>query len=346
MQHRYSRGQSGSGQGSLPRPAWNSGNHGTRTASPEPGANANGTPLGGGSEATKAREERPDDVIAQLENEVSALSNACAAKDQRIAELTRTDTLVGRLKRDVRLLAAELHATRKQLSESVSEQEKLKSQSSSGKLGSASGLDGAAAANEVVDSPSGGNSGADTGVSILERERHLKEMMERFSLVEEENRQLKEALAQTRIAAPSREQSNDNVLHTRQSSGASTQRVSELASQQQQQQHGGMTAGYRGSDPLAARYVVGQHGFAGHAPAPLGGLVTPGGQREEPVRAVLYSSHNLDNAMTLGPTMVEGVGTVDGVASVAKLVLQRCRSSVYCPQQQVAAGMGRGQVLA
>lgn len=330
MQYRYSRGQSG--QSSLPRPAWGSGNHGARAASPEPGGNA-GASVNSGGEPAKAREERPDEVILQLENEVAALSNACSVKDQRIAELSRTYTPVARLKRDVRQLSAELHATRKQLSESVSEQQKLQAQLSGGETSGALGRDAVAApVNDMVESPAGVGRGADIGVDRANTsasnssEKQLRDVMERLTNLEEENCQLREALAAAKVA-PSRDQNFYTLHHTRQSSGASTQRTTEP------QNMPGAGGGFRATDlnvAIRSSYMVAQLASAGSAPTP-GGLVGAGVQQEEPVRSIVYSTAHLEHAKTLGPTMVQGVGTVDGVSSVAKVLLQRIHSSVCNP---------------
>ncbi|CAK0853357.1 unnamed protein product [Prorocentrum cordatum] len=57
------------------------------------------------------------EVILQMEQEIAELRSACARKDQRIAELARADTPAGRLRRDVRQLAGELHRARRRLGE-------------------------------------------------------------------------------------------------------------------------------------------------------------------------------------------------------------------------------------
>lgn len=58
--------------------------------------------------------------------------------------------------------------------------------------------------------------------------------------------------------------------------------------------------------------------------------------QEEPA---VYSTLNHDSAATLGPTMLQGVGTVDGVASVAKVLLQRVQSSVCSAHRRQQGGM-------
>merc|ERR1719188_1377675 len=70
----------------------------------------------------------------------------------------------------------------------------------------------------------------------------------------------------------------------------------------------------------------------------------PGGAVEEPPRQLVYSTAQHDNFVTLGPTMLQGVGTVDGVASVAKVLLQRVQSSV-CSAYRRQGGVP-GQPLA
>jgi hypothetical protein len=51
-------------------------------------------------------------------------------------------------------------------------------------------------------------------------------------------------------------------------------------------------------------------------------------QQEEQIMQLLYSTLHLEHAKTLGPTSLPGIGTVDGVASVARVLLQRLPSSV------------------
>jgi len=326
MQYRYSRGQTG--QGSLPRPAWGSGgNHGARATSPEPGGSSS-APLANGGEASKERlASNQDEVILQLENELMELRSACAWKDQRIAELSRTDTPAGRLKRDVRLLAAELHQTRKQLSESLGEAQELQQQ-----LGREAGA-GGPAARDLADSPSadaiasgaGASRGGSSGAS-RDSERSLRESI---GQLQEENRQLKDTVARLQMAP-----AHEGLHHARQPSGASSQR-----SEPPPQAHlpgqgaavgGGLAAGgYRSSDP-------------GPFP-PRGGYLAQGpGQaavasHEE---QVVYSTVHTENTATLGPQTLQGIGTVDGVASVAKVLLSRIHSSVCAAHRRpVSAAM-------
>merc|ERR1719387_2208299 len=132
--YRYPRGQPGAGPSSLPRPAWGTGGaHGARTASPEPG--------GGELKENRLSQE---EIIVELERELQEIRNACALKDQRIAELERTDAPAARLKRDIRLLASELHATRKELSDSMRDLQDLQQQLNRGDTGGAAGRDSTA----------------------------------------------------------------------------------------------------------------------------------------------------------------------------------------------------------
>merc|ERR1712186_243788 len=82
------------------------------------------------------------------------------------------------------------------------------------------------------------------------------------------------------------------------------------------------------------------------------------------VRPCVYSTFHTEHAATVGRQELTGIGTVEGVASVAKVLLQRVNGSVYdrqamqglvqqqqrfaggvvmqgmAPQQQLAAGLG------
>lgn len=328
MQYRYSRGQAG--QSSLPRPAWGSGgSHGTRATSPEPGglggSGIAGTPLGNGGDVPKERLAGGphDEVILQLENELVELRNACAWKDQRIAELSRTDTPVVRLKKDIRLLASELHHARKQLSEREAEIQ--------------AGSTAATLPRDAVETTSGG------GI--------VAQLRERLAEVQEENRQLREAMK------------NLESMHLgHQPSGGSTQRSVE-AMQQQHQQGGAnaqMAGNYR-NDPAMGRapYLSGPFGQPGAGGRPAAGAAPSAGssgpaagvqaapQQEEPLRQIVYSTVHTENTATIGPTTLQGVGTVDGVASVAKILLQRIHSSV-CAQHRRPVGaamMAPGQPM-
>lgn len=393
--YRYSRGQPG--QGALPRPAWGSGSsHGARTASPEPGsltgsrasgavdsgATGSATAVGGGS----AGEQPPKDtseVILQLENELLELRNACSWKDQRIAELERADVPAGRLKRDIRHLAAELHHTRKELSESVREVQELRAQLDRSEGGSGG------AHREIVDSPSapvarGGatpQAGADRGTA------HQRQ---RIAELEEENRQLRESVLQLKATAATSNavhNSTDGLHHTRQPSGASTQRVSDVLPTHTPASGAGTHAtsgsGGGGSYPGGGGghrqppYMGGgQPQASAHPAAPAGGgnsamqsasAALHGGAagahhgggggslgtatptqvplQDEPLRQIVYSPFSHDHTATIGPTTLQGVGTVDGVASVAKVLLQRIHSSVCSmhrrgpPPQMMAGGL-------
>lgn len=337
MQYRYSRGQTG--QGSLPRPAWGSGgSHGTRATSPEPGGSS-AAPLTNGSEGAKERlaSTPQDEVILQLEHELAELRNACAVKDQRIAELSRTDVPVGRLKRDIRMLTSELHSARKQLSDF----QELQAQQGRSEAGS-TGRDSSAVplARDVVDSPSaalagdplasgaggarGGAGGADRG-----SDRSLRESI---AQLQDENRQLKETVARLQMAP-----AHDALHHTRQpsASGASTQRSSETPQPLPVVGAGqGLVAGgYRSSDPGPAPPRGGYMGQGPGQPLAGGSGQAPGAQapvvqQEEPAIQVVYSTHHTENTATIGPTTLQGIGTVDGVSNIAKVLLSRIHSSV------------------
>jgi len=250
-----------------------------------------------------------DEVILQLENELAELRNACAWKDQRISELSRTDPAPARLKRDIRQLAAELHQTRRQLSES---------------LGEAEARDGAGAAKgrESVDSASTG-AGGDAAASGA-AERRAADLSAKVGELQEENRQLREALSQLKERA-------ESASHSRQLSGASTQRAPEAhAAQTQPAAQQPAAAGYPGA--ARQQYPVAVQQVANHHHAGLPG----GAASEEPLRPIVYSSFQHENTATIGPTVLQGIGTVDGVASVAKILLQRIHSSVCSAHRRQA----------
>lgn len=288
-----------------------------------------------------------DEVILQLENELAELRNACAWKDQRIAELSRTDTPAARLKRDVRNLAAELHHTRKELSESVRELQELQAQLAKGEAGAA------AAPRDIVDRPTGGTGdaapptpqSADRGNGGSgDRGGQFKEQI---SELQDENRQLRDKVSQLQaqtargnngqmaasgssaVTAPARDPSFDSLHHTRQPSGASTQRASEQL--QQPASHSVSGSGY-GNDALRQPppYLNQQavSGLSNQQPGGTSPTAASAQQHEELVQQVLYSTAQEHNSTTIGPTMLQGVGMVDGVASVAKVLLSRIHSSV------------------
>lgn len=358
--YRYSRGQPG--QGSLPRPAWGSGSgsHGARASSPEPGGlsgSTTGAPLGGSSEAPKERlaATPQDEVILQLENELLELRNACSWKDQRIAELSRTDTPAARLKRDIRHLAAELHHTRKELSDSVREVQELRAQLERIE-GAAGGRDGAnsTAPRDIVDSPTAA-AGGGQGSSGSRRDGadRTGQLRDRIAELTEENRQLRETVVQLKVAPAPREQTPglaDGLNHARQPSGASTQRASEPMPPQQQSGSGasGATTGSGIRQPYsqqASGLQVSTSTTAEGTRAPTS--VSPGSgtptnsanAQEEPLRQIVYSSANPELSSTIGPTTLQGVGTVDGVAMVAKVLLQRIHSSVCAAHRRAPPPM-------
>lgn len=369
--YRYSRGQPG--QGSLPRPAWGSGggSHGARTASPEPGGltgSAAGTPLGGGG--TEPAKERlagssQDEVILQLENELLELRNACSWKDQRIAELSRTDTPAARLKRDIRHLASELHHTRKELSESVRELQEFRSQQERGEPGSAT-----AAPRDTIDSPSattassggaGGSNGAGAG-------RTGTQLRGRIVELEEENRSLRESVVTLKAQGLADSVQHQGQGHARQPSGASTQRAAEPqaplpssvnVAQSAASANTANAPGWSSGDARQQYMSQQQAGAALQAPSPStvapstpsAGAPMPAQQappvqvqaapaaQEEPLRQIVYSTANAEHAATIGPTMLQGVGTVDGVAMVAKVLLQRIHSSVCAAHRRAQPPM-------
>lgn len=295
-------------------------------------------------------------VILQLENELLELRNACAWKDQRIAELSRTDAPVARLKRDIRLLAMELHHTRKELSESMRDLQDLQAQLARGESGGSGGRDSAAVPQrDIVDSPatsagapatatSGGAASGASGASGSDRGAQLRG---RIAELQDENRQLREKVVslQTRQNGLAVEVTRDNsgsfegsLHHARQPSGAASQRAVELnqavsatppsaySSIRGTAYSGTGAAAPGGASPTGS--TVTPPPAAALAQATPANAAAPGGAVEEPVRPVVYSSVDHTNQSTLGPTTLQGVGVVDGVASVAKVLLQRIHSSV------------------
>jgi len=282
-----------------------------------------------------------DEVILQLENELLELRNACALKDQRIAELSRTDVPAGRMKRDIRLLTSTLHLTRKQLREL----QELHAQPGRAEVG-ATGRDSNAVplGRDIVDSPSvgavgeslmSGSSAARVGAD-RGNERSLRESI---AQLQDENRQLKETVARLQMAP-----AHDSLHHTRQMSGASTQRVSEPPQPMAGIGPSLTPGGYRTSDsnpaPPRGGYmgqVPGQPGQGGGGPA-VSTPQAPVVQQEEQVVQVVYSTAHTENTATIGPTTLQGIGTVDGVANVAKVLLSRIHSSV-CSRRPVSAAI-------
>lgn len=61
---------------------------------------------------------------------------------------------------------------------------------------------------------------------------------------------------------------------------------------------------------------------------------------EPPTRQCVYSSSCTENTSTLGPIMMQNIGTVDGVASVAKVLLQRNKSSVLAANRHTLPAVG------
>lgn len=383
--YRYSRGQPG--QGSLPRPAWGSGSHGARASSPEPGGltgSTTGAPLGGSAEAPKERlaATPQDEVILQLENELLELRNACSWKDQRIAELSRTDTPAARLKRDIRHLAAELHHTRKELSESVREVQELRAQLERVE-GGAGARENAnvGASRDIVDSPSaattgggGGGQGSSGAHARTDSRRdgadRTSQLKDRISELTDENRQLRTTIEQLKAAPPPREPTpglTDGLHHARQPSGASTQRASEPShasgatsasgasgapAGQSGAQSGGSGIRQQYSQQAAGLQTLSASTAADGARAATASSVSSASgtpaqastAQEEPLRQIVYSSANSELTATIGPTTLQGVGTVDGVAMVAKVLLQRIHSSVCAahrraPPPSMAASM-------
>mmetsp|Transcript_129897 Transcript_129897/g.289854 ORF Transcript_129897/g.289854 Transcript_129897/m.289854 type:complete len:287 (+) Transcript_129897:80-940(+) len=278
---RHSRGHSGP----LPRQGWGGGN--TRPASPEPSFDV-------------AKENRPggaaqDEAIVALESELAELRSLCARKDQRIAELSRTDTSAARLKHDARTLAAELRKSRRQLGESAAEVQELRT------LLLAARGEGAA--------PPEGQDEA----RAAELRAHLAEM-------QEENRMLRDALA---ARPPSPPQLGAASL------GASR------------------AAAVPPPPPLAFPSEVSLPPAAGGSPG--GGQIMGMPTMEEAsTTAVVYSTIHTEKHATIGPTTLQGVGTVDGVSSVAIVLLQRNRASVYTSQntgRSMVAPAGQLQMM-
>jgi len=341
--YRYSRGQSG--QNSLPRPAWGSG--GNRAVSPEPGpvsAGAAGTQLGNSAEAPKERvgTTQQDEAILTLEAELEQLRSVCASKDQRIAELSRTDTPAGRLKRDIRNLAGELHNTRRQLKESMGEVQELQAQLSRAEAG-VTGREGvhdpantdsgdsptSRAAGDSAPAPSGTSASRGSGDRSSGAGADRANLRERISELMEENRQLRETVVQLKGL--------EGTQHASQPSGVSTQRSSEPSFASSAK---GAKDGVHAFSSSAARHSY----LSGQPPAGSSAQVAaaPNPQQEETVRQVVYSTANLENAATIGPTMLQGVGTVDGVNSIAKILLQRIHSSVCAVRRPGVAAQQNG----
>eukprot|EP00928_Gymnodinium_smaydae_P024004 TRINITY_DN19574_c0_g1_i2.p1 TRINITY_DN19574_c0_g1~~TRINITY_DN19574_c0_g1_i2.p1 ORF type:complete len:336 (+),score=92.93 TRINITY_DN19574_c0_g1_i2:120-1127(+) len=331
--YRYSRGQSG--HGSLPRPAWGGGGSShARAQSPEPaglassggaaaaagGERGNGAAAGGSSGASAAAaaaeppRERQDEAILQLENELIELRNACAWRDQRIAELSRVDVPVPRLKHDIRVLAGELRNTRKQLAETIAEKRELSSRlrkaegrpdaSGGGPVETISVTPGVGASSAA--SGAGGASGADR-TALRERER--------IAELTDENRRMREMIAQLTMQASASAQR------------ASMEQVVGVAAHPGNP-GAGVVAGASGGLPAAGAM----------APVPTGL------QGVGPVEQIVYSSASPEHAATIGPTALQGVGVVENVSDLAKVLLTRIPASVCSMHRRAAGQMPGGMV--
>lgn len=342
--YRYPRGQPGSS--SLPRPALGTGAvHGARTASPEPGGAIGGAApalLGGELKESRLSQE---EMIADMERELQDLRNACALKDQRIADLERTDAPASRLKRDIRLLASELHATRKELSDSMRDLQELQQQLNRNDQSGAGRDGGASGPRDVVDG--GGQGVAATpagGASAASGTDRGAQLRGRIAELQEENRQLRDQVLALQ-ARPAARHTNGTAaeagagapppgpgaldVHARAPSGAATQRAVELAPAQ-----GGAGTGMAASGAYAVRQPYPDHQPSAAQAAPA----------EEHIKPCVYSNHDLSGASTIGPITLQGIGIVDGVSSVAKILLQRIHSSVLAAHRraQMAAAAGPG----
>merc|ERR1712232_410223 len=121
---------------------------------------------------------------------------------------------------------------------------------------------------------------------------------------------------------------------TQQPWSASSQRVQEQPPQSRPLDPGLAPAG---GSAMRPQYPA---GASGAAVAPAGLSPQP---QDESFMQVVYSTLAHENVVTLGPTMLQGVGTVDGVASVAKVLLQRIPCSVcYMHGHPADAHMGGG----
>lgn len=353
--YRHSRGQAG--QGSLPRPAWGSSSHGSnRAASPEPvgtfvssgggcgsssGPSGTGTspPLGAASDsaASNGRDRfgNPDEVILQLEAELRELRNALALKDQRIAELSRHDAKEGRLKRDIRLLAGELRNTKRQLAERSRrwQEERTQLHDALAQLRAIAPGDvtpGNSASIGVLPSGTGAAASGNDGGHLLQRSRPAE-------------------------TPQSHTPTGAGGLSDVRGSRAAPTYLNGTATP------GGTVEG-RPRTPTAATQASPQVSVGVTAAGATVAVATTPAVDE--VRPCVYSTFHTEHAATVGRQELTGIGTVEGVASVAKVLLQRVNGSVYdrqamqglvqqqqrfaggvvmqgmAPQQQLAAGLG------
>mmetsp|Transcript_92745 Transcript_92745/g.160518 ORF Transcript_92745/g.160518 Transcript_92745/m.160518 type:complete len:381 (-) Transcript_92745:159-1301(-) len=219
-------------------------------------------------------------------------------------------------------------------------------------------------------SPPGAHAGADSRRDGADRSSQLRD---RISELTEENRQLRETVVQLKAAPPPREQTSgltDGLHHARQPSGASTQRASEPTPASGAQQTSGSGASGApsgqsgtqsgGGSGIRQQYSQQASGLqavsastaaegtraatANSVSSASGTSAQASTAQEEPLRQIVYSSANSELTATIGPTTLQGVGTVDGVAMVAKVLLQRIHSSVCAahrraPPPTMAASM-------
>eukprot|EP00927_Polykrikos_kofoidii_P026264 TRINITY_DN23416_c0_g1_i1.p1 TRINITY_DN23416_c0_g1~~TRINITY_DN23416_c0_g1_i1.p1 ORF type:complete len:370 (+),score=43.70 TRINITY_DN23416_c0_g1_i1:66-1112(+) len=334
--YRYSRGQSGSGQGSVPRPAWgSSGGHG-RATSPEPGGGtatqaASGPAAGAGVDkslsvgAGTETQSRHDEVMMQLENELLESRNACAWKDQRIAELSRTEAPSTRLKRDIRILVSELHVTRKKLSDTQQELQKARD----GFRDTGEGLEPSGAASAAGgEAPSPTASGVrEPGESLgvgRERVGSVDRSKEQFKISDllEENRQLRERLVAYQAAhRPSGLSTPGGHLEGFESG--------------QHHHHSRVPSGVGGRNSDAPPLPPQGYSSSG-APRPTysgTGQNTP--IPEEIVRPTVYSSAPWsEQFQTLGAVVIPNIGTYKGVREMAAMLQKRIDSSVLCVEKR------------
>merc|ERR1719221_65824 len=157
------------------------------------------------------------------------------------------------------------------------------------------------------------------------------QLRERVAELQEENRQLRDQLKMN----PNRDQNVDIMQqHARPASGASTQRFPEPLQLHPATSVAVGASVHRVSDQGAPPRMQcmsvpsnSQPGTATTSNTQVVGTVVAA-QHEEPLRQIVYSTVHTENTATIGPTPLQGVGTVDGVASVARILLQRIHSSV------------------
>lgn len=274
-----------------------------------------------------------------MEQELKQLRSECAYKDQQIADLKRAEVSTARIKKDMRQLVGSLHEARKELWRRRLEQQDSASASRDSAEGESPGRPRPGQAEDAGQ--------AALVVSLQQELRDARQLSDdRAALIarfEDENGRLKQSVdglqsqvQSQQLQQPHQQPQAQQPQQTRQPSGVSAQKPTTADSPHTFTTVAGISAGTTVGTSAAAA--------APRAVPYLGGLSTPGGQvvtilpdQHEQLQPFVYSNLQ-DHGATVGVISLQGIGTVDGVASAAKVLLQRIQSSV-CNHQRRAGGV-------